>query len=178
MSKQFGQEELAEMRADLARNPGYKGLGVVAQLHACKRADVIAALGLDPADYARKAQVKVTPEQRADAVARAARGEALKDIAPELGVGASTVSTWVTRAKAAEVAQAEAPAHTAAHPPVRLSAVAQSHFEDLDAAIDFMRRADLLSEDEIVELDRYLALLGGFVRGLEYAEEHMERSAD
>lgn len=178
MSKQFSQEELAEMRADLERNPGYKGLGVVAQLHACKRADVIAALGLDPADYARKPQVKVTPEQRADAVARAARGEALKDIAQELGVGASTVSTWVTRAKAAEVAQVEAPAHTAVHPPVRLSAVAQSYLEDLDAAIDYMSDAQLLDDEDKRVLEQYLTAMAAFVRGLEYAEEHMERSAE
>ena len=65
MSKAFDPAELEEMRADLDRNPGYRGLGVVAQLHACKRGDVIDALGLDPEDYARKPQPKVTPEQRA-----------------------------------------------------------------------------------------------------------------
>lgn len=33
MSKVFSAEELEEMRQDLARNPGIKGPGIVAQLH-------------------------------------------------------------------------------------------------------------------------------------------------
>lgn len=182
MSKQFSQEELAEMRADLERNPGYKGLGIVAQLHACKRADVIDALYLDPDDFARKPLVKVTPEQKADGVARAANGETLAAIAEDLGVLPTTVGKWVRQAKkGTETPPQPEKADKAPAPQrfgIRLSAVAQSHFEDLDAAIDYMRRADLLSDEELPELDRYLALLGGFTRGLEYAEEHMERSAE
>lgn len=182
MIKEFSPAELAEMRADLDRNPGYRGLGVVAQLHACKRGDVIDALGLDPDDYARKPQVKVTPEQKADAVARAARGESQKDIARELGVQPVTINAWVRQAKKGtktppqheKADKTPAPQRSG----IRLSAVAQSHFEYLDAAIDYMRRADLLSDEELPELDRYVALLGGFVRGLEYAEEHAERSAE
>lgn len=183
MTKDFSPAELAEMRADLERNPGNKGLGIVAQLHACKKADVIAALGLDPDDFARKPKVKISPEQKAEAVERAANGETLAAIAADLDVLPITVGKWVRAAKAADAelqpktekaAETPPPQHAA----VKLSAVAQSHFEDLDAAIDYMRRADLLSEDEIVELDRYLALLGGFTRGLEYAEEHAERSVE
>lgn len=181
MSKAFDPAELEEMRADLERNPGYKGLGVVAQLHACKRGDVIDALGLDPEDYARKPQPKVTPDQWADAVARVLAGDAAADIAAELGVDRNTVGVWVRKAK--QDATAPQPESTAKTPPpprpaVRLSAVAQSHFEDLDAAINYMRQADLLSEEEFDVLDRFLATLGAFARGLEFAEEHAERSAE
>lgn len=182
MIKEFSPSELAEMRADLERNPGAHGLSVVAQLHACKKADIIASLWLNPDDFARKPQVKVTPEQKADAVARAAKGEPLKDIAQDVGVIPATVSAWVRQAKkGTETPPQPEKADKAPAPQrlgIRLSAVAQSHFEDLDAAIDYMRRADLLSDEELPELDRYLALLGGFTRGLEYAEEHMERSAE
>lgn len=179
MSKTFSPAELEEMRADLKRNPGYKGLGVVAQLHACKRGDVIDALGLDPEDYARKPQPKVTPEQRADAVARVLAGENAADIAAELGINKNTVYVWVSKAK--QDAAAAQPESTVKTPPpqrpaVKLSAVAQSHFEDLDAAIDYMLQADLLSEEEFDALERFLATLGAFARGLEYAEDHAERS--
>lgn len=182
MSKTFSPAELAEMRADLDRNPGTHGLSVVAQLHACKKEDVITALGLDPDDYARKPQVKVTPEQKADAVARAARGETLKDIAQDVGVSPATVSAWVRQAKkGAETPPQSEKADKAPlslRPAVKLSAVAQSHFEDLDAAINYMRQADLLSEEEFDVLERFLATLGAFARGLEYAEDHAERSAE
>lgn len=180
MSKTFSPAELEEMRADLELNPGYKGLGVVAQLHACKRADVIDALGLDPEDYARKPQLKVTPDQRADAVARVLAGDAAADVAAELGVDRNTVGVWVRKAK--QDAAAAQPESTVKTPPqrpaVKLSAVAQSYFEDLDAAIDYMRQADLLSEEDFDVLDRFLATLGAFARGLEYAEEHAERSSE
>lgn len=179
MSKAFDPAELEEMRADLDRNPGYRGLGVVAQLHACKRGDVIDALGLDPEDYARKPKPKVTPEQRADAVARVLAGENTADIATELGINKNTVYAWVSKAKQDAAAQPESTVKTPPQrPAVKLSAVAQSHFEDLDAAIDYMRQADLLSEEEFDALERFLATLGAFARGLEFAEEHAERSAE
>lgn len=182
MIKEFSPSELAEMRADLDRNPGAHGPSVVAQLHACKKEDVITALGLDPDDYARNPPVKVTPEQKADAVARVARGESQKAIARELGVHPVTVNAWVRQAKkGAETPPQPEKADKAAlplRPAVKLSAVAQSHFEDLDAAIDYMRQADLLSEKEFDVLERFLATLGAFSRGLEYAEEHAERSAE
>lgn len=181
MSKTFSPAELEEMRADLERNPGYKGLGVVAQLHACKRADVIDALGLDPEDYARKPQPKVTPEQRADAVARVLAGENAADIAAELGVDRNTVGVWVRKAKQ-DAAASPQPESTAKTPPqrpaVKLSAVAQSHFEDLDAAIDYMRSVKLLDEEDMNVLGPYLAALGAFAQGLEYAEDHAERNAE
>ena len=180
MIKEFSPSELAEMRADLDRNPGAHGLSVVAQLHACKKADIIAALGLNPDDFARKPQVKVTPEQKADAVARAAKGEPLKDIAQDVGVIPATVSAWVRQAKngTETPTQPEKADKAPVRPAVKLSAVAQSHFEDLDAAIDYMRQADLLSDEEFDVLERFLATLGAFARGLEYAEEHMERSTE
>lgn len=179
MSKAFDPTELEEMRADLERNPGYKGLGVVAQLHACKRGDVIDALGLDPEDYARKPQVKVTPEQRADAVARVLAGENTADIATELGISKNAVYAWVRKAKQDAAAQPESTVKTPPQrPAVKLSAVAQSYFEDLDAAIDYMRQADLLSEEEFDALERFLATLSAFARGLEFAEEHAERSTE
>lgn len=179
MSKTFSPAELEEMRADLERNPGYKGLGVVAQLHACKRADVIDALGLDPEDYARKPQHKVTPEQRADAVARVLAGENAADIATELGTSKNAVYAWVSKAKQDAAAQPESTVKTPPQrPAVKLSAVAQSHFEDLDAAIDYMRNVKLLDEEDMNVLERCLATLGAFTKGLEYAEEHAERSAE
>ena len=181
MSKAFDPAELEEMRADLDRNPGYKGLGVVAQLHACKRGDVIDALGLDPEDYARKPQPKVTPEQRAGAVARVLAGENTADIATELGINKNTVYAWVSKAK--QDAAAAQPENTVKTPPpqrpaVKLSAVAQSHFEDLDAAIDYMRNVKLLDEEDMNVLERYLAALNAFAQGLEYAEKYAERSAE
>ena len=181
MSKAFDPAELEEMRADLDRNPGYRGLGVVAQLHACKRGDVIDALGLDPEDYARKPQPKVTPEQRADAVARVLAGENTADIAAELGVDRNTVGVWVRKAK--QDAAAAQPESTVKTPPpqrpaVKLSAVAQSHFEDLDAAIDYMRRVKLLDDEDMNVLGPYLAALNAFAQGLEYAEKYAERSAE
>ena len=181
MSKAFDPAELEEMRADLERNPGYKGLGVVSQLHACKRGDVIDALGLDPEDYARKPQPKVSPEQRADAVARVLAGENTADIATELGINKNTVYAWVSKAKQdAAAAQPESTVKTppSQRPAVKLSAVAQSHFEDLDAAIDYMRNVKLLDEEDMNVLERYLATLVAFTQGLEYAEEHAERSAE
>lgn len=179
MSKAFDPAELEEMRADLDRNPGYRGLGVVAQLHACKRGDVIDALGLDPEDYARKPQPKVTPEQRADAVARVLAGENTADIATELGISKNAVYAWVSKAKQDAAAQPESTVKTPPQrPAVKLSAVAQSHFEDLDAAIDYMRSVKLLDEEDMHVLERYLAALGAFAQGLEYAEEHAERSAE
>lgn len=182
MIKEFSPAELAEMRADLDRNPGAHGLSVVAQLHACKKEDVITALGLDPDDYARKPQVKVTPEQKAAAVARAARGESQKDIAQELGVHPVTVKAWVRQAKkGAETPPQSEKADKAPlslRPAVKLSAVAQSHFEDLDAAIDYMSDAQLLDDEDKRVLEQYLTAMAAFVRDLEYAEEHMERSAE
>ena len=181
MSKAFDPAELEEMRADLDRNPGYRGLGVVAQLHACKRGDVIDALGLDPEDYARKPQPKVTPEQRADAVARVLAGENTADIATELGINKNTVYAWVSKAKkeASASPQPKAPSKTPSQrPAVKLSAVAQSHFEDLDAAIDYMFSVKLLDEEDMRVLERYIAALGAFAQGLEYAEDHAERSAE
>lgn len=180
MSKTFDPAELEEMRADLDRNPGYRGLGVVAQLHACKRGDVIDALGLDPEDYARKPQPKVTSEQRAGAVARVLSGDAAADIAAELGVDKNTVYVWVSKAKKdAAAAQPESTVKTPPQrPAVKLSAVAQSHFEDLDAAIDYMRNVKLLDEEDMNVLERCLATLGAFTQGLEYAEDHAERSAE
>ncbi|MFR4340077.1 MAG: hypothetical protein DBX91_14185 [Subdoligranulum variabile] len=181
MSKAFDPAELEEMRADLERNPGYRGLGVVAQLHACKRGDVIDALGLDPEDYARKPKPKVTPDQRADAVARVLAGENTADIATELGINKNTVYAWVSKAKQdAAATQPESTVKTPQpqRPAVKLSAVAQSHFEDLDAAIDYMRSVKLLDEEDMNVLERYLAALGAFAQGLEYAEAHAERSAE
>lgn len=105
MIKEFSPAELKEMRDDLDRNPGSHGLSIVAQLHACKREDVIEALGLDPADFARKKQVKVSPEQKADAVERAAKGEPLKSIAEDLGVLPVTVSKWVREDKANQLTE-------------------------------------------------------------------------
>lgn len=174
MTKDFSPAELAEMRADLERNPGRKGLGVVAQLHDCKQEDVIAALGLDPADYARKPKVKVSPEQKADAVARAARGEPLADIAGDLGVDHSTVTYWIRQAKTGTTARLpKKPATKEAHPrqAVRLSEAAQVHLEAMDAAIDYMRDTRLLDDEDARVLEQYLAAMAAFVRGLEYAEE-------
>ena len=80
-------------------------------------------------------------------------------------------------------AAAAQPENTVKTPPpqrsaVKLSAVAQSHFEDLDAAIDYMRSVKLLDEEDMNVLERYLATLGAFTKGLEYAEKHAERSAE
>lgn len=182
MIKEFSPAELAEMRADLERNPGAHGLSVVAQLHACKRGDVIDALGLDPDDYARKPQVKVTPEQKADAVARAARGESQKDIARELGVQPVTINAWVRQAKKG----AETPpqpekadkAPLSLRPAVRLSAVAESYYDDLKAVTGYMEQADLLSDGDKALLDCMAERLWAFAQGIIWAEEHAERSAE
>lgn len=182
MSKQFGQEELAEMRRNLERNPGAHGLSVVAQLHACKKEDVITALGLDPDDYARNPPVKVTPEQKADAVARVARGESQKDIARELGVHPVTVNAWVRQAKKG----AETPpqpekadkAPLSLRPAVRLSAVAESYYDDLKAVTGYMEQADLLSDGDKALLDCMAERLWAFAQGIIRAEEHAERSAE
>lgn len=170
MIKEFSPAELAEMRADLDRNPGAHGLSVVAQLHACKKEDVITALGLDPDDYARKPQVKVTPEQKADAVARAARGESQKDIARELGVHPVTVNAWLRQAKKG----AETPpqpekadkAPLSLRPAVRLSAVAESYYDDLKAVTGYMEQADLLSDGDKALLDCMAERLWAFAQGI------------
>lgn len=182
MIKEFSPAELAEMRADLDRNPGTHGLSVVAQLHACKKEDVITALGLDPDDYARKPQVKVTPEQKADAVARAARGESQKDIARELGVHPVTINAWVRQAKKG----AETPpqpekadkAPLSLRPAVRPSAVAESYYDDLKAVTGYMEQADLLSDGDKALLDCMAERLWAFAKGIIWAEEHAERSAE
>lgn len=182
MIKEFSPSELAEMRADLDRNPGAHGLSVVAQLHACKKEDVITALGLDPDDYARKPQVKVTPEQKADAVARAARGESQKDIARELGVQPVTVNAWLRQAKKG----AETPpqpekadkAPLSLRPAVRLAAVAESYYDDLKAVTGYMEQADLLSDGDKALLDCMAERLWAFAQGIIWAEEHAERSAE
>ena len=57
-------------------------------------------------------------------------------------------------------------------PTVKLSAVALSHLEELDNAIDYMRCVALLDEEDMDVLGQYLAVLDAFTRGLEYAEKH------
>lgn len=179
MSKAFDPAELEEMRADLERNPGYRGLGVVAQLHACKRGDVIDALGLDPEDYARKPQLKVTPEQRADAVARVLAGENTSDIATELGISKNAVYAWVSKAKQDAAAQPESTVKTPPQrPAVKLSAVAESYYDDLKAVTGYMEQADLLSDGDKALLDCMAERLWTFAQGIIWAEEHAERSAE
>lgn len=47
MSRVFEPAELKEMRMDMRRNPGERGLAIVAQLHGCTEQDVLQALGLE-----------------------------------------------------------------------------------------------------------------------------------
>lgn len=184
MIKEFSPAELAEMRADLDRNPGAHGLSVVAQLHACKKEDVITALGLDPDDYARKPQVKVSPKQKADAVERAAKGEPLKSIAEDLDVLPITVSRWVREAKANQLTEVpQTPERTndtplAQRPAVKLSAVAESYYDDLRTVISYMEQTELLSDADAELLNRMTERLWAFSQGIIWAEEHAERSAE
>lgn len=184
MIKEFSPAELKEMRYDLDRNPGSHGLSIVAQLHACKKEDVIEALGLDPADFARKKQVKVSPEQKADAVERAAKGEPLKSIAEDLGVLPVTVSNWVREAKAnqlKEVPQTSERANDTPlthRPAVKLSAVAESYYDDLRTVISYMEQADLLSDADMALLERMTERLWAFAQGIIWAEASAERSAE
>ena len=182
MSKVFSAEELEEMRQDLACNPGTHGLSVVAQLHACKKEDVITALGLDPDDYTRKPHVKVTPEQKAAGVARAARGEPLKDIAPDVGVTPATVSAWVRQAKKGTETPPQSEkadkAPLSLRPAVKLSAVAESYYDDLKEVTGYMEQADLLSDGDKALLDCIAERLWAFTQGIIWAEDHAERSAE
>ena len=183
MIKEFSPTELKEMRDDLDRNPGSHGLSIVAQLHACKKEDVIEALGLDPADFARKKQVKISPEKKADAVERAAKGEPFKSIAEDLGVLPVTVSRWVREDKANQLTEVpktlertNAPS-LADRPAVKLSAVAESYYDDLRTIISYMEQSELLSDSETALLDRMTERLWAFAQGIIWAEEYTERNA-
>lgn len=183
MIKEFSPAELKEMRDDLDRNPGSHGLSIVAQLHACKKEDVIEALGLDPADFARKKQVKVSPEQKADAVERNAKGEPLKSIAEDLGVLPVTVSKWVREDKANQLTEVpQTPERTNApplahRPAVKLSAVAESYCDDLRTVISYMEQTELLSDADAELLNRMTERLWAFAQGIIWAEEYTERIA-
>lgn len=183
MIKEFSPAELKEMRADLDRNPGSHGLSIVAQLHACKKDDVIEALGLDPCDFARKKHVKVLPEQKAAAVERAAKGESLKAIAEDLGVLPVTVSKWVREANASKPKEApqtpeRANVSFAPRPAVKLSAVAESYYDDLRTVINYMKQTNLLSDADTALLDRVTERLWTFAQGIIWAEKCTERSAE
>lgn len=165
MSKVFSAEELEEMRQDLARNPGIKGPGIVAQLHGCKPSEVIEALGLNKEEYTRR---KHTPDdKKAAALARIEAGELQCDVAADFGVKPSTIRKWIkATAPQKEAAEQE---HLSPERP-SLSSVAQSHWETLDAVLDYLQHVELLSDDEAKVMEQVLVSFGAFIHGLEYAE--------
>ena len=104
MSRQFSVEEMSEMRADMARNPGKEGLIRVAQLHDCEPDEVMQALCLDewPPEL-KKPSGKYTEETRDAAVNAVLDGMKRSEAARRYGVHPATLALWVKKSVKAEV---------------------------------------------------------------------------
>lgn len=155
MSRPFAPQELEELRQDMRRNPGKRGLATVAQLHACTEQQVLEVLGLEqwpdaaPSPQPQKADARKRryPDSlREKAVNDVLDGaESYATVADRYDVPTKTLYGWVQRSVQAKVTTTQANAEAApAAPPCK-------------------ERAPEPSVSRVTELRRGLAGLGEFV---------------
>lgn len=183
MNKTFTPEELDEMQVDWKRTHNVK---IVAELHGCTQPEVVQALGLDPAKYAKSGGhtwEKKYPDEAAAFCALVDGGMSIRAAAAKFQLSQST--GWNAYKRMKEGLTAMNNKETAPEPiapadytvPAKSGNEAQNVYaaiERMSYLVDLMNRQKLLSDDELNACERIMAMADAFRAGIEYSEAHNE----
>lgn len=181
MNKTFTPEELDEMQVDWLRTHNVK---IVAELHGCTQPEVVQALGLDPAKYAKsggRTWETKHPDEAAAFCALVDGGMSIRAAAAKFQLSQSV--GWNAYKRMKEGLTAMNNKETAPEPiaPADYTVTARSGNEaqNVYAAIermsylaDLLNREKLLSESELNTCEHVMAMADAFRKGMQYAEEN------
>lgn len=177
MNKTFTPEELDEMQVDWQRTRNVK---IVAELHGCTQPEVVQALGLDPAKYAKsggRTWEKKHPDEAAAFCALVDGGMSIRAATAKFQLSQSV--GWNVYKRMKEGLTAMNNKETAPEPiaPADYTVPAQNVYaaiERMSYLVDLMNRQKLLSDDELNACERIMAMADAFRAGIEYSEAHNE----
>ena len=182
--RNFNAPELAEMQVDGQRTRNVK---IVAELHGCTQPEVVQALGLDPAKYAKsggRTWEKKHPDEAAAFCALVDGGMSIKAAAAKFQLSPSAGRNVYKRMKEGLTAMNNK--ETAPEPiapadytvPAKSGNEAQNVYvaiERMSYLVDLLNREKLLSEDELNACERIMAMADAFRAGIEYSEAHNDK---
>lgn len=182
--RNFNAAELDEMQVDWQRTHNVK---IVAELHGCTQPEVVQALGLDPAKYAKsggRTWEKKHPDEAAAFCALVDGGMSIRAATAKFQLSQS--AGWNVYKRMKEGLTAMNNKETAPEPiapadytvPAKSGNEAQNVYaaiERMSYLVDLMNRQKLLSESELNTCEHVMAMADAFRAGIEYSEAHNDK---
>lgn len=182
--RSFDSYELGEMKLDWQRTHNVK---MVAELHGCTQPEVVQALGLDPAEYAKsggRTWEKKHPDEAAAFCALVDGGMSIRAATAKFQLSQSVGRNVYKRMKEGLTAMNNK--ETAPEPivpadytvPAKSGNEAQNVYaaiERMSYLADLLNREKLLSESELNTCEHVMAMADAFRAGIEYSEAHNDK---
>ena len=161
--RNFNAAELDEMQVDWQRTHNVK---IVAELHGCTQPEVVQALGLDPAKYAKNGGMSI----RAAAAKFQLSQSSGWNVYKRMKKGLTAMNNKETAPEPIAPADYTVPAKSGNEAQNVYAAI-----ERMSYLADLLNREKLLSESELNTCEHVMAMADAFRAGIEYSEAHNDK---